>query len=178
MLETTRLRLRPCGTGDVGALHALWTDPVVRRWLWDDLVIPRSQAEEVVAASEASFASHGYGQWVVSPRDAEALIGFCGLRSVEAGGDVELLYGLLPAHHGAGLATEASRAVLAHGFGRVGLPHILGRVDSPNTASLAVLERLGMAFEGERLLDGRPTRHYVLSAEAFRGAASAGPDAA
>jgi RimJ/RimL family protein N-acetyltransferase len=31
-LHTERLRLRPLAPGDVDALHALWTDPQVRRF--------------------------------------------------------------------------------------------------------------------------------------------------
>ena len=39
-LTTRRLELRPCAPADLDALHALFTDADVRRWLWDDEVIP------------------------------------------------------------------------------------------------------------------------------------------
>lgn len=169
-LATPRLRLRPCAPADVDALHALWVDAAVRRFLWDDVVIPRETAAEVVSASEASFAAAGYGQWVIERDDRGGLVGFAGLRPVDAAGaapEIELLYGLAPAHWGRGYATEASRAVLAHGFGRCGLARILGRTDAPNRASARVLERLGMRFEGERSVEGRPTLHYALAREDF-----------
>jgi len=140
----------------------------VRRWLWDDQVIERATAAEVVAASEASFAARGYGQWCVALREAGGLIGFAGLREIGDTPDVEVLYGFLPAQWGKGLAAEAARAVLAHGFETVGLAQIAGRTDTPNRASARVLERLGMHFEGERLVEDRPTVHYGLTREAFR----------
>jgi RimJ/RimL family protein N-acetyltransferase len=170
VLRTPRLRLRPAAAADVDALHALWTDARVRRWLWDDLVIPRETAEQVVAASEASFAAAGYGQWVVEGVAGAGLVGFAGLRPIEGGAgppEIELLYGLAPPHWGRGYAAEASRAVLAHGFGRCGLARIAGRTDSPNRASARVLERLGMRFEGERDVAGRPTLNYALAREEF-----------
>jgi RimJ/RimL family protein N-acetyltransferase len=170
-LATPRLRLRPCTPADVDALHALWTDPEVRRWLWDGVAIERAVAAGVVAASAGSFAAAGYGQWVVER--AGALAGFAGLRAIE-GGEIELLFGLAPAHWGRGYATEASRAVLAHGFGACGLARIAGRTDAPNRASARVLERLGMRFEGERAVAGRPTLHYGLSREAFARASPGG----
>jgi ribosomal-protein-alanine N-acetyltransferase len=149
----------------VDALHALFTDPDVRRFLWDDAVIPRERAAEVVAASQRSFAREGFGQWVVRRAGKEEVAGFCGLRRVED--EVELLYALWPAHQGAGLACEASRAVLAHGFGTLGLARIVARTDPPNRASVRVMERLGMRFEWERVLHGLPTLQYALAREAF-----------
>lgn len=38
-LETARLHLRPCQAADAEVLHLMWTDPDVRRYLWDDRVI-------------------------------------------------------------------------------------------------------------------------------------------
>jgi [ribosomal protein S5]-alanine N-acetyltransferase len=168
-IATSRLTLRPCGPADVDALHALWTDAAVRRWLWDDAVIDRATAAAVVAASEASFAENGYGQWCVEVRDAPGPIGFAGLRAVEDESDVEVLYGLLPSQWARGFASEAARAVLAHGFESVGLARIVGRTDTPNQASARVLERLGMSFEGERMVNDRPTVHYAITRGEFRG---------
>ena len=36
MLQSARLRLIPFENSDLVRLHALWTDPDVRRYLWDD----------------------------------------------------------------------------------------------------------------------------------------------
>jgi RimJ/RimL family protein N-acetyltransferase len=139
----------------------------VRRWLWDDVVIDRATAAAVIAASEASFAAQGFGMWCVEVRGEAGLIGFAGLREIEARPEVEVLYGLAPAQGGRGFATEASRAVLAHGFQTAGLARIAGRTDTPNRASARVLERLGMRFEGERIVGGRPTLHYAIDRETF-----------
>ena len=55
VLTTARLRLRPFAPGDVEALHAHWTDPDVRRYLWDGREIARQEAADVVEESLASF---------------------------------------------------------------------------------------------------------------------------
>ena len=130
-------------------------------------MIDRATAAEVIAASEASFAARGFGQWCVEVRGEAGLIGFAGLREIEATPDVELLYGFAPAQWGRGFATEASRAVLAHGFQTAGLARIAGRTDTPNRASARVLERLGMRFEAEHIVNGRPTLHYAIERETF-----------
>jgi len=145
-IDTPRLRLRPCTPDDTPALHALWTDPDVRRHLWDDDVISTARAAATVAAGVASFAERGFGLWVVVPRDGDRLVGFCGLRAV-AGGDVELVYGIAPDRWRRGLATEAVRAVLGHALKTLGLDRVAGETDPPNAASLRVMEKAGMTRE-------------------------------
>jgi RimJ/RimL family protein N-acetyltransferase len=66
-IHTPRLRLRPYRVEDVDDLYRLWTNPEVRRYLWDDVIISREQAASVVRASIACFEIHGFGQWVYCP---------------------------------------------------------------------------------------------------------------
>jgi ribosomal-protein-alanine N-acetyltransferase len=138
----------------------MWTDPEVRRFLWDGVVIPREQAAQVVEASIESFERCGYGFWAVT-LDGE-VIGFCGLREIDEGPEVEILYGLLPAHWGRGHATAAARAVLDYGIHTIGLQRIAGRTDAPNAASARVLERLGMRYEGRAMVNGLDTLLYAI----------------
>ena len=56
-------------------------------------------------------------------------------------------YVLDPAHQGHGYATEAVREMLRIGFEVAGFHRIAGRLAARNTASAAVLERLGMRRE-------------------------------
>ena len=160
-LSTPRLRLRPLAGGDLDAAHSLWTDPDVRRYLWDDVVIPREQAVAVLAASEADFAAHGYGLWAVCVPETGELIGFCGFRPAEEG-EPELLYGLAPRWWGQGLATEAAQAVLGYGFDTLGFERVVAATDVPNAASVRVMERLGMRFERRGELNGLDTLFYAL----------------
>jgi [ribosomal protein S5]-alanine N-acetyltransferase len=167
-IETARLRLRPCVEGDVDALHRLWTDPDVRRYLWDDEVITRGQAAEVVGESAESFDAYGFGQWVISPKEGGELVGFCGLRHFGEPPEVEVLYGLAPQFWGRGLATEAARVMLADGFGRLGLERIYAGTDPPNAASLRVIEKVGMSFDRRVRINGLEAIYYVLTRGAFR----------
>lgn len=64
-ITTARLHFRPFTLADVDALHHLWTDPDVRRYLWDDKIISRETAEEVVRASLVSFQEHRFGFWTL-----------------------------------------------------------------------------------------------------------------
>lgn len=167
ILETGRLSLRPCGMDDVDALHALWTDAGVRRYLWDDVAIDRETAHEVVQSTLEDWADYGVGLYSLRLRGFPAIIGFCGFRRYPPDDEWELLYGLAPAHWGQGLAVEAARAALAFAFSALPVDRIAGRTNPPNTASIRVLEKLGMQPLGSAIVDGRATLCYTIARPAL-----------
>jgi [ribosomal protein S5]-alanine N-acetyltransferase len=166
-LETPRLVLRPLTAADAAAVHAQWTEPDVRRYLWDDEVISLERAREVLDSSARDFAERRYGLWGACDAASGALTGFAGCRPWPAG-QPELMYGLWPAWWGRGLATEAAHGVLAHVFETLGHPVVMAATDPPNTASVRVLERLGMTFDWRGEMHGLDTLVYRLSRERWR----------
>jgi [ribosomal protein S5]-alanine N-acetyltransferase len=166
-ISTARLTLRPSTLSDVGELWRLWTDQDVRRYLWDDIEIPRERALDVVTQSVASFADRGLGYWVISPRDDRTVIGFTGVTDLIDPAHIQLLYGLYPAYWGRGLATEAGSAMLRYGFERLGLERIYAGADPPNVASIRVMERLGMKFALETRIKDLDVVYYARDRDGF-----------
>ncbi len=164
-IDTERLSLRSYAMQDVDPLHRLWTDPAVRKYLWDDQLIARERAAEEVRSAMACFETRGFGQWLVLERDAP--IGFCGLRPFGEPPEVEILYGLAPGRWGRGFATEAARAVLRYGFEDCGFAQLFAGADPPNTASFRVMERLGMKPVRRARSGDSGALYYAVSREAF-----------
>jgi ribosomal-protein-alanine N-acetyltransferase len=148
---------------DADALHVLWTDPAVRRYLFDDEIIPRSVVDEEIAVSERLMAAHGYGLWTARLREADALIGFCGYRFFHEPPQLQLLYGLAPAYWGRGLATEAARAMIRRGFDVNRFERVIASADAPNVASHRVMERAGMRFWKRETVNGLDTVYYDMT---------------
>ena len=96
-----------------GAYFLLWTQPDMRRFLWDDVIISRDRAADEVERGLQNAGQHGIGYWVIESQKENDLLGFCGLRLIDNGPEIELMYGLERAYWGKGLASEASRAALA-----------------------------------------------------------------
>jgi [ribosomal protein S5]-alanine N-acetyltransferase len=164
ILCTERLRLRPLHLDDVSALHGFWTDPKVRRYLWDNEIIPRERVEEIVEDSMSCFRELGTGLFAIEARERPGtLIGFCGHRRQPGTGHIELLYGILPAYWGEGLVTEAALEVLRHGFESCGIPRVVGATDTPNQRSVRVMQRIGMVFEERRQYKGLDTVFYSVT---------------
>jgi RimJ/RimL family protein N-acetyltransferase len=149
-IETERLRLRLLVPGDLAAIHAFESRADVCRWLYWG---PRSEAEcrealerKIARAREAP--ETGVALAVVLGESGE-LVGHTDL-SVEPPEQRqgELGFVFHPDHQGRGHATEAARAMLALGFETYRLHRIEGRAEPRNTASVRVLEKLGMRQEG------------------------------
>jgi ribosomal-protein-alanine N-acetyltransferase len=168
-LATSRLSLRPIAPSDRSRLYAIFRDPYVRRYLWDSRLVAFSDVDEVIAASEASFRDCGLGLWCAAEREARdpiATIGFGGLRPMRSG-ELELIYGFLPAHWGRGFASELARAVMQLAFGR-GHVRLWAGTDLENKASERVMQRLGMRFDRREVVNGLPQIYYAIERDAFR----------
>jgi RimJ/RimL family protein N-acetyltransferase len=149
-LETERLVLRPFEPGDLDALHAMQSDAEVARWLYDE---PRT-LEETRTLLGLKIAGHEVteeGNWLsaaVIERESGDLVGDVSLRwfsVVHKTGEIGFMF--RPAYQGRGYATEAARGLIAFGFEGMGFHRVIGRAEARNTASVRVLEKLGMRRE-------------------------------
>jgi [ribosomal protein S5]-alanine N-acetyltransferase len=175
VLHTERLMLRPSIMADLDAVHALWTEPDVRRFLFDGRTLSRQEASDFLAASDASFVQQGYGLWLfferslleqageaIAPSDPSLTIaGFSGLIAVPDELP-SLVFGTRPQLWGRGYATESTAAVLRYVFDELELEQVVADVDEPNTASIRVLERLGMVQTRRAIVNDRPLLYYAL----------------
>lgn len=148
-LETSRLRLRPFAPADAGAVQRLAGD---REIAATTLNIPYPYEDGMAAAWIAGHA----GQWqrreamtcAVEAKDSARLIGATGLRIDGDQRRAELGYWIGRPWWGAGYATEAARALVAYGFGPLGLDRVFARCFASNPASARVLMKIGMRQEG------------------------------
>lgn len=142
-LRTSRLTLTPVEAAQRAELHALFTDPAVRRYLMDDQVVGIDWIDDVIATSQRQFAEAGYGLWAVRENDRTPIIGVCGYVVFS---QLQLLYAFRPDCWGRGYATEAGRAVVDYGFAEAGMTGIVAAADESNTASFGVMQRLGLTY--------------------------------
>lgn len=165
-LETDRLRLLPVSIDHVDTLHQIWTDADVRRYLWDDVEIDRQTAAAVVDQNLSDWSSRRYGLWLITDKQTNDAIGFVGFRSSEDANEPELLFGVLPGSWHRGIATEAAVAALRYLFEDVGASAAWAATDPPNTASVRVMERIGMVFDRHGKLNELDAVFYRITDKA------------
>jgi RimJ/RimL family protein N-acetyltransferase len=154
-LETPRLLLRPFAPGDAAIVHAVYSDPVVMRYVATGPMEDISITERLLQDYDAHQRRHGYSFWAVIERASGRLIGDAGLYRTPSG-EVELGYTLGERWWGRGYATEAAGRWVSVAFGELGITEIVALAEPANVASLHVLTKLGMQPSGERLAFGRP----------------------
>lgn len=157
LLETPRLSLREFRSGDVDDLFRSDGDGRVMRYLANGLEArTREQVEGSLARMVAAQAERpGYGLLHASRRDDGVFVGGCGLFQVPEGEAIEIAYRLPFDCWGHGYATEMARAVLAHGFDKLGLQRIIGLTWPENLPSQRVLQKIGMQHTGTETHYGR-----------------------
>ena len=169
-IRSERLSLRPVEVDSVEALHSIWTEEGVRRFLWDGEVIPLEQTREIVEKSCALFDECGFGIWGVREHGSDELLGFSGYWHFRTPPTLELLFGVASGHWKRGIATESSQCVLRYGFEELGFRRVEASTDRANTASVRVLEKLGMLPQRHEVVDGLDTVFFELTGEDWREA--------
>lgn len=149
VLKTARLILRRFTPEDAGFMLGLLNEPSFIANIGDRGVRTIEQARQfLVQGHIASYERHGYGHYLVELQDGHVAIGSCGLIHREAIGEVDVGYALLPAWWSQGYAFEAASAVMEYGRDRLGLKRIVAVVAPGNTASIRVLQKLGLHYVG------------------------------
>lgn len=148
-LETPRLVLRPFVAADAPVLVRELSDAAVAR---ETLNIPHpyppERAQEFLDGIPKRFAAGRSIVWAITLREGGALVGAVGLELVRAHHRAELGYWIAKSRWGQGIATEAARAAVQHGFTALGLHRIEAHHYPENPASGAVMRKLGMQHEG------------------------------
>ena len=164
-LITDRLLLLPFTIQDDRLFFKINTHPYVRQYLWDDEVIARQTADQLLEKNESHFKQDQWGLWKIQLKGNSEIIGYAGLWHFFDESQPQLLYVLLPQYSGKGYATEASRAVVDYCFDSLGFQYLVASMDAPHDQSRRVCERLGMQLIEERVIDDKPTIFFRRNAE-------------
>lgn len=153
-LETERLRIEHLTLEDADFILRLLNDSSFLENIGDKGVRNLEDARSYLRDGPmASYKENGFGLFRVSNKHSGAVIGMCGLISREVLDDVDTGYALLPEFSGQGYATESARAVLDFAKEQLHLDPIVAVVSPGNSASVRVLEKLGMEFTRKVRLD-------------------------
>ena len=164
-IQTQRLILRKFIPGDLDELHRIFSDPAVIKFIGVGEPATREETELALDSMLRHWQRHGFGRWAFTDRSTGNLIGCGGLRSLF--GKPELVYLFEQEYWGRGLATEVARAILTYGFVDMYFDQILAITKPDNSASIRVMQKLGMRFEMDANYYGFDVVQYTISREQF-----------
>ena len=163
LLETERLRLRPHRIDDLGDCAAMWGDEIVARHIGGKTFTPEEVWWKILRYA-GLWSLLGFGYWALEDKATGRFAGEVGFADFHRditppfGDQPESGWVFAPWAHGAGLATEAVRAVLAWGDENLRSPSTVCAIDPGNLASIRVAEKCGyrdprpITYEGVSLL--------------------------
>lgn len=162
IIETERLLLRKFTVEDAPLIYELNLDPDVIRYTYDpvkDIEHATHVLEQVILPQ---YALYNHGRWAVHLKPGLEFIGWCGLKCIPQRDEIDLGYRFKKQYWGKGYATEAAYACIQYGFKKLDLKRIIGRAIPENTASLHVLEKCGMTFLTDEVVDGYSAKTYEI----------------
>ena len=162
VFETPRLILRRFTEEDAPLIYRLTSDPEVLHYVHEPTLENEAQAKDILTNIILPQYKLNLGRWAIHTKPDQQFIGWCGLKYIEKTGIIDLGYRLLKMAWGKGYATESAYACLKYGFEKLGLARIVGRALPGNAASLRVLEKCGMTYLGEEVVEGLLHKSYEL----------------
>lgn len=151
MINTERLILRPMRISDAEDMFDYARRQEVTTFLLWSPHPTKSYTEDYLRYLQGRYALGEFYDWAVIEKSSGKMIGTCGFTRIDFPHDAaEIGYVLNPDFHGLGYATEAANRVLRFGFEVLNLHRIEAKFMRGNDASLHVMEKLGMQFEGYR----------------------------
>lgn len=163
VFETPQLILRQFTEEDAPLILQLNSDAEIVKYVHEPVLTTEEQARKIIHDIILPQYKNNLGRWAIHLKTNNEFIGWCGLKYRPELDEIDLGYRLNKNSWGKGYATEAAKQTLDHGFNTLNLQLITGHAHIENIASLKVLEKIGMHFISEGIVDNCPVKTYTLS---------------
>lgn len=148
-LETDRLILRELKKSDVKDMYEYSVNPKTSEFLLWDVHKSQEYTKEFIEYVIGKYKSGEYNDWALVYKFNNKMIGTCGFTKIDDENKVaEIGYVINPDYWNLGLATEAAEIVMDFAFDTMKLHRVEAKFMFGNDASLSVMKKLGMKFEG------------------------------
>jgi [ribosomal protein S5]-alanine N-acetyltransferase len=158
---------------DAGLLDAaLEGDEALARSLGHDVVPGWATFRGALGGSREALADQpdalAWGPRLFVAGEPPELVGWGGFKGPPADGVVEVGYEIAASRQGRGLATAATRAMLAEALADVRVSTVIAHTLPERNASNRVLEKAGFSFDGEAREGDQPVWRFSLTRPAGR----------
>jgi RimJ/RimL family protein N-acetyltransferase len=161
-LETERLVLRAHNIEDFSTCAALWSDPIVIRFIGGVPLTPEDVWRRLL-----QYAGHwlllGFGYWVVEEKATGNFLGEVGFADLKRAleppleNSPEAGWVFASSAHGKGFATEAVQAIHVWGANHFQTPNSACLIHPENESSLRLAAKMGYRESARSVYKGQPT---------------------
>lgn len=148
-IYTDRLILREMRRSDAKDMYEYSCNPETSKYLLWDVHKSPDFTKEFIDYVISKYKSGEYSDWALVYKENSKMIGTTGFTRIDEENRVaEIGYVLNPDYWGMGLATEAAAAAIKFAFETLNMHRVEAKFMFGNDASLKVMKKLGMKFEG------------------------------
>lgn len=166
-INTEHLLLRPFCESDSEAMYRIQSNPEMVKYTPDEPWNSIDNANEFIKLTQWLYEldHHTFRHFfAIIEKESENLIGYCGVGGIEYDRtENEVFYAIEKEYWGKGYATEVGKAMLEYGFIQLGLPKIIAAVHAENSASIRVVEKIGLKRIG--FINGLPEEYSFFNGE-------------
>lgn len=145
---THGVELRPWHARDADVLMTAGQDPAIRKW--NRLIVESVEhARQRIERMHRRWQAEQAAIWAIARADGGEALGLIGWGDINLDdGNAEIVYWLLPAARGGGVAVEAARRISRWALDDLGLHRLRLCHSTANPASCRVAQKAGFSFEG------------------------------
>lgn len=148
-LETDRLLLRRILPEDAADMYEYSSDKDVTRFLLWDVHPDYFYTQDYIEYLQERYSLGDFYDWAIVLKEENKMIGTCGFTNMDLPNScAEIGYVINPSFRGHGYAAEAAKKVIQFGFSSLFFERISAICMKENNASLRVMQKCGMIFEG------------------------------
>lgn len=108
----------------------------------------QDKVEAYFARQKKFLAELGCCVGAVVLKESGEVVGGAGIQPQDLSGDYEFAWSIWKEHWNKGLATETAEAMKRHAFAVMDLPRVVAIADVPNLASIRIMQKIGMRYDG------------------------------
>lgn len=149
-IETDRLILRRFKYSDNKSMRRYWiSDKKIQSLYSEPVYTTEKEVKELLDKYIGSYEKDDYYRWAIIDKESEECIGQIAYFLVDSKNNfAEIEYCIGSEYQCKGLATEATKAVMAYGFSEMNLHKVQICTKSINEPSKRVIEKCGLTYEG------------------------------
>lgn len=163
VIHTKRLFMRKPIIEDVDQFYSIVKEEAVGKWLAKSKGMSKEEVKDYIMQLISHWEQYGFGVWLLVNRNTGELLGHCGLRKIDATGEIEIMYLLDPEYWGNGYASEAAKASIQYAKEMMNVKRIIARVKVANENSKKLLRNLGFIYTHEVDYSGRLLSYFELN---------------
>ncbi|QIE58778.1 GNAT family N-acetyltransferase [Rasiella rasia] len=148
-IETERLLLRKIKVADAPFFYELFNSEGWLKYIGDRNIRVVADAEkQIVEKYIPSYKNNGYGSYLVIEKASGCPVGTCGMYKRPNLDHPDIGFAFLPAYYKKGYGYESAAAILSKTTKELKLKKVVAFTLPENTASIKLLEKLGLTNVG------------------------------